>query len=276
MYDSTEILSGNNFASRCDYIYAQTKDVGGSPSVVFADHFPTIKDHDVIFCKTDFIAMLTESVVKYVPVDVPFSVLTHDSDYTINDALIEGLVGNRPIRWYGMNMNSSKKMATPIPIGIANSYCNITMKSGDFEKSKNPSRLLYVNHRIETNPSVREWLYPFFTITKYATVKTPTNVSIIQYRNDILDHKFLLCPQGNGIDTHRMWEALYCGVIPIVMRHNTHSNLEGKLPILFVDDYREVTEDLLNATYEEYSNRQWNEEMLTVSWWMKHIKVGLR
>ena len=44
---------------------------------------------------------------------------------------------------------------------------------------------------------------------------------IEEYERDLLTSNFVLCPEGNGIDTHRVWEALYSGSIPIV-RIETH------------------------------------------------------
>jgi hypothetical protein len=69
-----------------------------------------------------------------------------------------------------------------------------------------------------------------------------------------------------------MWEAMYSGVIPVVVRHRTHALLEGQLPILFVDDYSEVNEHMLNEAYEKFSNSIWNMDMLKVSWWMELIR----
>jgi hypothetical protein len=92
------------------------------------------------------------------------------------------------------------------------------------------------------------------------------------YKEELLDHKFILCPRGNGVDTHRMWEALYCGVIPVVQRSHVHAGIEGKLPVLFVDSYQDVTEDLLLSVYHEYKNKTWNMNMLAVSWWMEQFR----
>jgi hypothetical protein len=41
-------------------------------------------------------------------------------------------------------------------------------------------------------------------------------------------YKFVACPQGNGIDTHRFWETLYRGSIPVVLQ----SNWSGKIKAL--------------------------------------------
>jgi hypothetical protein len=32
------------------------------------------------------------------------------------------------------------------------------------------------------------------------------------------EYKFWICPRGNGLDTHRAWEALYVGAVPIIKR----------------------------------------------------------
>ena len=58
-----------------------------------------------------------------------------------------------------------------------------------------------------------------------------------------------MCPWGNGVDSHRIWETLFLGSIPIVKRHLTFNNLEN-LPIFFVDDFRDISEDNL----KEYMN----------------------
>jgi hypothetical protein len=66
--------------------------------------------------------------------------------------------------------------------------------------------------------------------------------------DQILRHRFVLCPPGNGVDTHRMWEALVAGAIPVVLRSQAMKPFES-LPILFVEDYREVTIELLEAAW---------------------------
>jgi hypothetical protein len=69
-----------------------------------------------------------------------------------------------------------------------------------------------------------------------------------------------------------LWEALYCGIIPIVIRHQAHEGLEGNLPILFVDSYEQVNEDVLNNTYSDFSRKTWNMGMLMVSWWINKMR----
>lgn len=269
---SEDIISGQNFAAKCDYVFSQMKDSIDGPVSVFAETIHSFRAGEVVFCKTDYIKTFHQILEKYIPTHIPFSMVTHDSDYCVTEDMFE-LFSNRPIKWYGIN--SCTKSVTPIPLGTANTYCRITMKAGDFQKAQ-PHKLLYVNHRVDTYSAEREWLYPYFSGKNWCTVRHPfPKGEIGLYKQELLSHKFILCPRGNGIDTHRLWESLYCGVIPIVKRHWTHSYLDGNLPVLFVDDFSEVTEALLNETYETYKTNAWNWDMLNVNWWIDRMKRGL-
>lgn len=270
MIDLSEMISGNSIAARCDYVFAQMQNINNEPVLVAANNPPTLKGGELIFCKTDYIGVFDDVLQKFVPKNIPFHLVTHDSDYSVSEYLLSVApsLRERPITWWGVN--SCSENINPIPIGIANSYCKMTLKGKDFEKSTSPIKLLYVNHNPKTNPEIREPAQKMFLNKDWATVRVSLGINL--YKSDLLDHKFILCPRGNGIDTHRLWEALYCGVIPIVVRHRAHDGLEGNLPILFVDSYEEVTESLLNQKYEEFKNKEWNTEMLKVSWWINNIK----
>ena len=70
-------------------------------------------------------------------------------------------------------------------------------------------------------------------------------------------HRFVLCPPGNGIDTHRLWEALYSRTIPVALAHPAMDSFRD-LPILFVEDFRQLTRDFLASEYERITALKWN------------------
>lgn len=263
-----EFICGENLAQKCDFIFAQTKSKNGMPNFYIAETLPKLSDGNIIFCKTDYIYLLKNCLENFSLNDLKLNIITHDSDYSLTDDIISSF-NNKNLSWWGINCESQN--ANSIPIGIANSYCNITLKK--FKKSIAPKKLLYINHRISTYPQIREPLYNKFLNKTWATTRNPESIKTIEeYQDELIDHKFILCPRGNGIDTHRMWEALYSNVIPVVIRHKTHDNLENNLPILFLNSYDELNEDLLNKTYEKYNSIKWNCEMLNASWWINKIK----
>jgi hypothetical protein len=66
------------------------------------------------------------------------------------------------------------------------------------------------------------------------------------------ESRYALCPRGYGVDTHRFYECIYLGCVPIVTRTNTvFDRLYAAFPCLIVDDWSDVTEDLLESSYPE-------------------------
>ena len=68
-----------------------------------------------------------------------------------------------------------------------------------------------------------------------------------------LQSRYALCPPGFGPDTHRFYECIYLGCIPIVVRTNTvfdrlYDPRTG-FPCLVVERWEDVTEELLNQSY---------------------------
>ena len=59
--------------------------------------------------------------------------------------------------------------------------------------------------------------------------------------------KFVACPQGNGIDTHRFWETLYRGSIPVVLKSNWSAKINALgVPVIELTswDFDEVVKSL--------------------------------
>ena len=81
---------------------------------------------------------------------------------------------------------------------------------------------------------------------------------------------FVLSPFGNGMDCHRTWEALSLGSIPII-KGNGFSKMFEDLPVLVVDNWEQITEELLHQTIELFKTKQFNYEKLKLSYWKNMI-----
>ena len=64
----------------------------------------------------------------------------------------------------------------------------------------------------------------------------------------------MICPIGNAIDCHRNWEVLYLRRVPVMKKNDYLEFLFRDFPVLFVDDYSEVTEDLLIKSDHLYND----------------------
>ena len=69
------------------------------------------------------------------------------------------------------------------------------------------------------------------------------------YFKELPTYKFVISPEGNGIDCHRHYESLMAGCIPIIEEHPGIREKYAGCPVLYTKDYSEITEDYLKETY---------------------------
>jgi hypothetical protein len=106
------------------------------------------------------------------------------------------------------------------------------------------------------------------------------------YWKALLDHKFIISPEGNGIDCHRHYEALMAGCIPIVEDNTDIREKYKGCPILYTKNYSEINNRYLEKKYAEmidqtydfyslflshYTEEQQKEIKLCGNYWMKKL-----
>ena len=79
-------------------------------------------------------------------------------------------------------------------------------------------------------------------------------------------YAFVLSPPGNGFDCIRTFEALCMGCI-VIMQKNFLEVIYTDLPILLVDEYSDINEQLLKDTLTSFSKKSFNYEKLTFEYW---------
>lgn len=165
-------------------------------------------------------------------------------------------------KWFSTNVVYQSDDLVGIPLGVSNDYT----KNYDLENfiGGNPKRedLLFVNFRINTN--FKERNYAFKHLKKVATPKM--NISQHKFFQQVLKSKFVSAPWGNGFDTHRLWESLYLGCIPITRNHFSYKNFND-LPILFVSRWEKINRDFLLEKYEDLIFQPKNIQKLKFSYW---------
>ena len=231
-----------------------------------------LKENDLIYCHTDFIDELF-SLLRNIKELKNIKLITHQSD----EALTKSQIYKKPeciSKWYALNLDENLDNIEPIPFGLSN---KMSMKNLTFVNEipiklnlNNKEDLLYVNFQKNTNRKERDFLYEYFAKYDWAKTKDP-KLSLDEYKEDLSKYSFVLCPWGNGVDTHRIWESLYLGSIAITKRHPTFEHFSD-LPILLVDSYEDITIDLLIDYKEKIKDKRLKYEKLNVSWWINSIK----
>jgi hypothetical protein len=126
-----------------------------------------------------------------------------------------------------------------------------------------PENLLFIAHRQDTGN--RKDLVDLFKDKDWVTM---THLPYRQYLTGIKLHKFVLCPSGNGIESARNWETLYMRRVPVMIKHPYMQELYKDFPVLWVNDFAEVTEELLKDNDHLYEQAQkFDMELLDLDWW---------
>jgi hypothetical protein len=235
--------------------------ISGANLVLFADHVydqkskmvaSQVKNSHVIFVKTDFISDFFVRV--YPQIGAKFILITHNSDYATNEEHKRFLLDDKLLAWFGQNPGFVHPKHFPLPLGLENPTW-FTAKL-DFVRSVVDTKrllawekrkfLLYINFNSATNPKSRTRLVEKFKNIKEVFL-SETRVDYANYMGQIENSKFVLCPRGNGEDTHRFYETLLMGSIPVVENSTLYSLFEES-GALVVPDLNLLTIEMLKQS----------------------------
>lgn len=205
----------------------------------------------LVFCYSYYIEELSKKIHFF---NNNFALITHNSDHIIeqNDYVLNILNNNKLDYWFGQNACFIHAKLHLLPIGLANSM----WPHGDLSIFDNKSIIanlkekvnhIYFNFKINTNPNKRLECFLAYK-NKIEWLNTIDPVSNL-YR--LKDYKFCICPEGNGVDTHRLWECLYLKVVPIVINSPfTKILLSYNVPLVVLNTWSELNID--DLIYEDY------------------------
>jgi len=238
----------------------------------------SVKEGDIIFVKSDLVHEFRQNILP--TISERFILITHNSDAASPGENRDLLEDDRLIHWFGQNPDDTHVKFTAIPIGIANEIDSwgrvIQHGKGEhllhiceeIPEDHEPTKLLYVNFLVSNNPEKRLPVYQYFQ--KQTFCKIAKKRPYLSYLAEMADYKFSLSPEGNGLDCHRIWECLYVGVIPVMLHSPLDTLLEG-LPVLLIDDWKEITEAMLSEQYEKLKVGTYDLDKIYWSYWKEHI-----
>ena len=179
--------------------------------------------------------------------EINFIIFTNLED-TPTDEYIFDAIPDNVLCISAVNAVANGGKVIPAPYGLQRAMNPSDKRIDDIQSSmrfipKNPPGLLYVSHSENTNTQ-REGIKSIFRDKSWAEVhEERVPYSVFLY--NLSQSKFMICPIGNAIDCHRNWEVLYMRRVPVMKKHPYLEVLFKDYPVLFVNDYSEVTEELL-------------------------------
>lgn len=96
------------------------------------------------------------------------------------------------------------------------------------------------------------------------------------YFNELPCYKFIISPEGNGIDCHRHYEALMAGCIPIIEDNPLVREKYRGCPILYTKDYSEINEFYLEQRYKEMIDKTYDFSRLFLSSYGIEDQIGIK
>jgi hypothetical protein len=179
--------------------------------------------------------------------DMRFIIFTNLEDTPIDDYIFD-LIPDNVLCISAVNAVSHGGKVIPAPYGLQRA---MNLQDDRIGVIKNfikfppikPLTLLYVSHNESSNQE-RIGIKDLFREKRWAIVDESRS-SYSQFLGKMCQAKFMICPRGNAIDCHRNWEVLYMRRVPIMKHHPYFEVLFEDYPVLFVNDYSEVTEEFL-------------------------------
>ena len=258
---SKPFISGDTFRNFSDHIFDESKNID----------IQKVKKNDVIFLNPDLIEIFFTMYDK--KIKNKYILITHNSDRNIGESEVSFMSKN-VIHWFAQNLTIPEKdNVTLIPIGLENIR---RLKHGRRKWFKNPnlkkSKLILSSFNIFTNYKKRSFLKD--EIKNYKFVDSREINSTKEYFSKLNDYMFVVCPEGNGADTHRIWESLLLNTIPVVVSAPFTDNLKiNNIPCLYLEKWEDLNSyseiDLINV-YNELSKKN-TGQYSKFNFWAKKI-----
>ena len=266
--------------------------------------YPNIKknitnkdDVEVLFVKSsELLNFATKELQK---ITKNFILVSGDSDYEItinssvninlNTAILKIANNEKLISWYAQNLNFDHKKLFNLPHGLdyhtvferrkgwAEFKCSPTYQEKKLISTLYNSQYfsdrkeqIFNNWHFSLNHGDRKFY--FNQIDKKDNFFLNTRVNRFLNWKIQSNYKYTFCPSGKGIDDPRIYESIILGNVPIRLNDKI-SKMHNELPIINIDDIKNLNIKFLNENYSNYHNRKFCFTKLFLAYWKNELKL---
>jgi hypothetical protein len=192
---------------------------------------------------------------------------------------------------FALNANQLGTKLNSLPLGITNDCDDspihrilgnekhfIKANTADFSDNSFDGTI-YLNFTSQNNSAVRKKVLAvaneISTLYK-VTVQYPefTDRGRIRYLECLRSHGLVLCPEGNGVDTHRFWETVYMGGIPVVTRNRKMQRFYDHLPVMQLDSWEELSDrSLIESRWWNLKDTRFKFDLLSMDFWIEKFST---
>ena len=261
---SDPYVSGDTFRKYSNLVFDEVKSFNPD----------RVKHGNIIFVKTD----LREIFFKTIHPNIKhkYILLTHNSDENIVTEDTK-YIDEKIIHWFAQNLTipENEKLSL-LPIGFENRLYlnNGKVKNLKIIENNQNTKINKILSSFNVNTNFRARNELLKILPNYKNVDNRLFDTPLDYLNNLKNYKFLVCPEGNGIDTHRIWEGLLARTIPIMLNSVFAQNLQSKgVPLVLLNDWRELSNfnvEIIEENYKVFEDKNF-DEITKISYWMKKI-----
>lgn len=254
-----DIITGDRVVAICDWVIVDreqfmynTRLMKHNQRVILVKDFENVdiekmnhfmeetgKDSIRLFVFIDIMPQFSQMILPFLDKRFKYTIYSHNGDYPFDKKFLPIVLDPKVEKIYAQNLDLPIEYSPKVellPIGLARDvfpHGNLeTLYKTIISTYKNSKKnSIYININESTHPfrkvvmdTVRE-----ANRIREAWPVTTQNCPFDEYLMSLSQSRFSLCLRGNGLDTHRFWESLYLGVIPVVVYHQSMNNFINHL-----------------------------------------------
>ena len=199
-----------------------------------------VKENDIVFVKTDYLKnnYFQSQILPHI--QNKFILVSGNSDFDVDN--YDEIINNKNVlKWFCTNPPIDNEKVIGIPIGFqekerVGGNQKVLKRCMNLKHTGN-NKVLLPYHTESTSPH-RKHTIEFLKNLPFVDFQSE-KLPFEEYLNLLTKYKYCICLEGNGDDTHRNYECLLVGTVPIIK--NTNIDLiyrDWNLPSIFIDDWR--------------------------------------
>lgn len=242
------IFSGEQFQELCAIYIGAPEDFAFNPKIATQKdkHLPlsdipsAYSNPPLVFCYTHQIRDLASKLNNF---RHPFILISHNSDTNIDESYHD--VANHPkiFHWFTQNLNTDHPKLSLIPIGVANTqwpHGRRDLFMPDYFTEPKAADLYF-----QFGPSnIAERQRCYNAVSRFYPFQPQLESAV--YLKTLAKYKFCVSPEGNGVDCHRIWEALLCNCIPIIKDSVFARHISALYPVIVVPDWLTISPEFVS------------------------------
>ena len=256
---SKPFLSGDSLRKVSDHVFDESQTFNPR----------TVSRKDIVFLSGNLIDIYFR--YYHTKINVEYILITHNSDKNITEHEYK-YIDKNIVHWFAQNLEiNHKEKISLIPIGLENMRRLKFGRKKWFKNSSNKTNNILFQFNLYTNYLKRQPV--FEALNKNLEFQIFSDAD--EYFKNLKKSKFVISPEGNGLDTHRIWEALILNTLPIMIKTEFSKNLESLgVPGLYLNSWEELLSYDTNKLDEIYKEEiRKNFIYLTqLKYWEEKIK----